>query len=224
MVTSCDIPGLSVPRSRFPAPEQDLPQSGNEARLVLAGGCFWCVESVFLAMDGVTKVESGYAGGSADTANYEAVCTGTTGHAEVVDVHYDPAKVSFGELLRVFFSVAHDPTQLNRQGNDRGTQYRSAVFYETPEQKMVAEAYLRQLGAAAVFPEPIVTTLEPLDAFYPAEAYHQNFAARNPYQPYIMAVAAPKMEKLVDNFGDRLKPEYSGESSGGGSDKPDNLA
>lgn len=219
MVTSCDIPGLNVPRSRFPAPEQDLPQSGSEARLVLAGGCFWCVEAVFLAMDGVTKVESGYAGGdSADTANYEAVCTGTTGHAEVVDVHYDPAKVSFGELLRVFFSVAHDPTQLNRQGNDRGTQYRSAVFYETPEQKAVAEAYLRQLGAAGVFPEPIVTTLEPLDAFYPAEAYHQNFAARNPYQPYIMAVAAPKMEKLVDNYGDRLKPEYSDDGSG----NPDN--
>ena len=213
MVTSCDIPGLNVPRSRFPDPEQDLPQTGTEARVVLAGGCFWCVEAVFLAMDGVEKVESGYAGGSAETANYEAVCTGTTGHAEVVDVHYDPSKVSFGELLKVFFSVAHDPTQLNRQGNDRGTQYRSAVFFETPEQKQVAEAYIRQLNAAGVYPEPIVTTLEPLEAFHPAEAYHQNFAARNPYQPYIMAVAAPKMEKLVDNYGDRLKPEYSDDGS-----------
>ncbi|MBW4934494.1 peptide-methionine (S)-S-oxide reductase MsrA [Marinobacter sp. F4206] len=212
MVTSCDIPGLNVPRSRFPDPEQNLPQGGDAARLVLAGGCFWCVEAVFLAMDGVESVESGYAGGSAETAKYEAVCTGKTGHAEVVDVHYNPGKVSFGELLKVFFSVAHDPTQLNRQGNDRGTQYRSAIFYETPEQKQVAESYIRQLGAAGVYPDPIVTTLEPLDAFYPAEAYHQNFAARNPYQPYIMAVAAPKMEKLVDNYGDRLKPEYSDDS------------
>ncbi|MDK9556535.1 peptide-methionine (S)-S-oxide reductase MsrA [Marinobacter sp. M216] len=208
MVTSCDIPGLNVPRSRFPDPEQDLPQTDTEARLVLGGGCFWCVEAVFLAMDGVNKVESGYAGGSAETANYEAVCTGTTGHAEVVDIHYDPSKVSFGALLKVFFSVAHDPTQLNRQGNDRGTQYRSAVFYETPDQKQIAEAYIQQLDAAGVYPAPIVTTLEPLEAFHPAEAYHQNFAARNPYQPYIMAVAAPKMEKLVDNYGDRLKPEY----------------
>ncbi len=214
MVNSCDIPGLNVPRSRFPDPEQDLPQTADEARLVLAGGCFWCVEAVFKAMDGVTKVESGYSGGSAETATYEATCSGTTGHAEVVDIHYTPSKVSFGELLKVFFSVAHDPTQLNRQGNDRGTQYRSAIFYETSEQKQVAEAYIRQLGAAGVYPDPIVTTLEPLEAFYPAEAYPQNFAARNPYQPYIMAVAAPKMEKLVNNYGDRLKPEYSDDGSG----------
>ncbi|KAA1175767.1 peptide-methionine (S)-S-oxide reductase MsrA [Marinobacter salinexigens] len=210
MATSCDIPGLTVPRSRFPDPEKDLTQAGTEARLVLAGGCFWCVEAVFLAMKGVTAVESGYAGGQAETANYDAVCTGATGHAEVVDVHYDPSKVSFGELLKVFFSVAHDPTQLNRQGNDRGTQYRSAVFYETQEQKAVVAAYIEQLDAAGVYPERIVTALEPLHAFYPAEAYHQNFAARNPYQPYIMAVAAPKMEKLTDYYSDRLKPEYTG--------------
>lgn len=119
MTTSCSIPGLNVPRSRFPDPEQDLPAAEGEQRVVLAGGCFWCVEAVFLAIDGVTSVESGYAGGHASSANYEAVCSGTTGHAEVVDVHYDPARVSFGELLKVFFSVAHDPTQLNRQGNDR---------------------------------------------------------------------------------------------------------
>lgn len=209
MATSCDIPGLTVPRSRFPDPEQNLEQSGDDARVVLAGGCFWCVEAVLIAINGVKSVESGYAGGQADTANYEAVCTGATGHAEVVDVHYDPTKVSFGELLKVFFSVAHDPTQLNRQGNDRGTQYRSAVFYETQAQKDVVEAYIRQLDEAGVYPEPIVTTLEPLEAFYPAEAYHQNFAARNPWQPYIMAVAAPKMEKLTDYYGDRLKPEYT---------------
>ncbi|AXS83295.1 MULTISPECIES: peptide-methionine (S)-S-oxide reductase MsrA [Marinobacter] len=210
MTTSCSITGLSVPRSRFPDPGQDLPAAGGEQRVVLAGGCFWCVEAVFLAIDGVTRVQSGYAGGHSSSANYEAVCTGTTGHAEVVDVHYDPAKVGFGELLKVFFSVAHDPTQLNRQGNDRGSQYRSAIFYQTPEQRRVAEAYIHQLNQAGVYPDPIVTTLEPLEAFYPAEECHQNFAARNPHQPYIMAVAAPKMEKLVDSYGDRLKPEYTG--------------
>lgn len=214
MTESCNIPGLTVPRSRFPDPERDLPSGAGEARVVLAGGCFWCVEAVFLAMDGVSQVTSGYAGGSADTANYEAVCTGTTGHAEVVEIRYDPAKVSYGELLKVFFSVAHDPTQLNRQGNDRGTQYRSAIFYETQEQKAVAEAYIHQLDAAGVYPDPIVTSLEPLEAFYPAEEYHQNFAARNPRQPYIMAVAAPKMEKLVDSYGDRLKPEFTDNEPG----------
>ncbi len=211
MSTSCNIPGLNVPKSRFPDPETDLPAgSDHEQRVVLAGGCFWCVEAVFLAVNGITGVESGYAGGSVDTANYEAVCSGQTGHAEVVGVRYDPQTVSFGDILKVFFSVAHDPTQLNRQGNDRGTQYRSAIFYENEDQKRVAEAYIRQLDAVGIYDAPVVTTLEPLDAFYPAEDYHQNFAARNPYQPYIMAVAAPKMEKLVDTFGDRLKPGYTG--------------
>ena len=209
MTSSCSIPGLNVARSRFPEPEQDLSAAEGEQRVVLAGGCFWCVEAVIQAMDGVTRVESGYAGGLPETANYEAVCSGTTGHAEAVDVHYDPARVSFGELLRVFFSVAHDPTQLNRQGNDRGTQYRSAVFYETPEQKQVVGSYIRQLNEAGVYSDPIVTAQEPLNAFYPAEVHHQNFAARNPRQPYIMAVAAPKMEKLIDGFSDRLKPEYT---------------
>lgn len=213
MTTSCEIPGLSVPRSRFPDAEQDMPQTGNEARVVLAGGCFWCVEAVFLAMDGVTGIESGYAGGSAETANYEAVCTGTTGHAEVALVRYNPEKTSFGELLKVFFSVAHDPTQLNRQGNDKGTQYRSAIFYETPEQRQVAEAYIRQLDSAGLYSAPIVTALERLDTFYPAESYHQNFAARNPNQPYILAVAAPKVKKFMDHFGDRAKSEYADQST-----------
>lgn len=208
MTTSCNIPGLEVPRSRFPDPEQDLNDDSSAAHIVLAGGCFWCVEAVFLAVAGVTRVESGYAGGSPETANYDAVCSGQTGHAEVVDIHYDPSKVSLGQLLKVFFSVAHDPIQLNRQGNDRGTQYRSAVFYETPEQKQVVEAYIRQLDEAGVYPQPIVTALEPLSQFHPAEAYHQNFAAQNPHQPYIMAVAAPKVEKLMTSFGDYLKPEY----------------
>ncbi|MDN6319169.1 MAG: peptide-methionine (S)-S-oxide reductase MsrA [Marinobacter sp.] len=210
MTSSCSIPGLNVARSRFPEPEQDLSAAEGEQRVVLAGGCFWCVEAVLVAMEGVTRVESGYTGGSPDTANYEAVCTGTTGHAEAVEVRYDPARVTFGELLRVFFSVAHDPTQLNRQGNDRGTQYRSAIFYENHEQKRVVESYIRQLTEAGVYSDPIVTALEPLEAFYSAEAQHQDFAARNPNQPYIMAVAAPKVEKLIDGFGDRLKPEYTG--------------
>ncbi len=209
MTTSCNVPGMNVPRSRFPDPENDLTNVSGEQRLVLGGGCFWCVEAVFLAVDGVTGVVSGYAGGSKDTATYEAVCSGRSGHAEVVDVRYNPEKVSFGELLKIFFSVAHDPTQLNRQGNDRGTQYRSVVFYENVEQKQVAEAYINQLNQACVHKEPIVTTLEPLEACYPAESYHQNFAARNPYQPYVMAVAAPKMEKLASSFPDRLKPEYT---------------
>ncbi|MBN7770459.1 peptide-methionine (S)-S-oxide reductase MsrA [Marinobacter daepoensis] len=208
MPDACNLPGLSVPRSRFPDPEQNLPEEGNDARLVIAGGCFWCVEAVFLAVDGVTQAASGYAGGAAETANYDAVCSGQTGHAEVVEVRYNPAVVSFGQLLKLFFSVAHDPTQLNRQGNDVGTQYRSAIFYESPDQKAVASGYIRQLDAAGVYEHPIVTTLEPLEAFFPAEEHHQNFAARNPWQPYIMAVAAPKMEKLASTWPDRLKSEY----------------
>ena len=209
MTDACNLPGLSVPRSRFPDPEQDLSEAAGESRLVLAGGCFWCMEAVFLAVDGVQRVASGYAGGEASTANYEAVCTGKTGHAEVIEMHYDPARVSFGQLLKLFFSVAHDPTQLNRQGNDVGSQYRSAIFYETPEQRDVAEAYIRQLDTAGVYPDRIVTTLEPLKAFYPAEEHHQNFAARNPWQPYIMAVATPKMEKLASTWPEQLKPEFS---------------
>lgn len=209
MTGSCSIPGMNVPKSRFPDPQRGLDNPGEgEQRIVLAGGCFWCVEAVFLAVDGVVQVASGYTGGEAATANYEAVCSGTTGHAEAVDIRYDPARVSFGELLKLFFSVAHDPTQLNQQGNDRGTQYRSAIFYETDDQKAVAEAYIAQLDSAGVYPQSIVTTLEPLQAFYPAETYHQNYAARNPYQPYVMAVAAPKVEKLRQAYGDRMKPEY----------------
>lgn len=215
MTDACNIPGLTVPRSRFPSPDPDLTaDNDSEARIVLAGGCFWCVEAVFLALDGVSRVVSGYAGGTAETANYEAVCTGTTDHAEAIEVHYDPARVSFGELLRVFFSVAHDPTQLDRQGNDVGPQYRSAVFYETEAQKQVAQAYMQTLDQAGVYPGKIVTRLEPLSAFYPAESHHQNFAARNPWQPYIMAVAGPKMEKLASTWPEQLKPEYNQDDTG----------
>jgi peptide-methionine (S)-S-oxide reductase len=191
----------------FPDPAKDIERSTKpgEAVAVLAGGCFWCVEAVYLQLDGVKKVASGYAGGTADTANYRSVCSGTTNHAEVVQVTYDPSRITYGQILKVFFWIAHDPTQLNRQGNDRGRQYRSAIFYADERQREVAEAYIRQLDQARVFPDPIVTTLEPLEAFYEAEPYHQNYAARNPDQPYIAVVAAPKVEKLRSKLPEKLK-------------------
>lgn len=192
--------------ANFPAPDRDVaPGAPAPQTAVLAGGCFWCTEAVFQPLEGVTAVVSGYIGGSAESANYEAVCSGTTGHAEAIRLTFDPGVVSFGQLLRVFFAVAHDPTQLNRQGNDRGTQYRSAIFPVDAEQRAVAEAYITQLNAAKVFGAPIVTTLEDGGTFYPAETYHQNYAARNPHQPYVAAVAAPKVDKLVKYFADRLK-------------------
>lgn len=198
-------------KTDFPDPIIDLsPKPGaTEAEAVLAGGCFWCVEAVYLQLEGVKQVISGYAGGTADTANYQTVCGGTTNHAEAVLIRYDPSRISYGQILKVFFWVAHNPTELNRQGNDVGRQYRSAIFYADPEQKRVAEAYIRQLDAAHVLSAPIVTTLEPLEGFYPAEAYHQNYAARNPTQPYIMFAAAPKVEKLRARLGERLKQTTS---------------
>ncbi|MGH9315064.1 MAG: peptide-methionine (S)-S-oxide reductase MsrA [Vicinamibacterales bacterium] len=194
--------------STFPDPIVDIDaseQAGTEAAAVLAGGCFWCVEAVYLQLDGVLKVISGYAGGTAETANYQAVCGGTTNHAEAVRITYDPSRITYGQILKVFFWIAHDPTQLNRQGNDVGRQYRSAIFHADERQQDVAAAYIRQLDDARVFPGPIVTTLEPLDAFYEAEPYHQNYAARNPAQPYVAYVAAPKVEKLRSRLPDKLK-------------------
>ncbi|HET6342484.1 MAG TPA: peptide-methionine (S)-S-oxide reductase MsrA [Gemmatimonadota bacterium] len=208
MDRSCDIPGatLTVTPDRFPDPIRDLEPTGPGPRTaVLAGGCFWCVEAVYRQLDGVLEVVSGYAGGTAETADYKTVCTGTTDHAEAVRVTYDPTRIRFGELLKVFFSVAHDPTQLDRQGNDRGRQYRSAVFYADEKERSVAEAYIRQLDEAGVFGSPIVTRLEPLEAFYEAETYHQNYAETHPDQPYIASVAAPKVAKLRHHYGDRLK-------------------
>jgi peptide-methionine (S)-S-oxide reductase len=209
MEGSCDLRGtaLAVAPNQFPDPEQDIDPAGapGEQTAVLAGGCFWCVEAVFKELEGVLAVTSGYAGGTAQTADYRSVCSGATDHAEVVQVRFDPARITFGQLLKVFFSVAHDPTQLDRQGNDRGPQYRSAIFYADPAQKEVAEAYIHQLERAGVFKAPIVTRLEPLEAFYPAEESHQDYAARNPAQPYIAFTAAPKVEKLRSQFGDRLK-------------------
>lgn len=193
-----------MPDTTFPDPEQDLPQTGEQT-LVLGGGCFWCTEAVYLALDGVLEVVSGYAGGSADTANYEAVCSGTTDHAEVIRIRYDADRISLGQLLKVFFSVAHDPTQLNRQGNDRGRQYRSVVFYHDDNEADIIRAYIRQLDQSGLFSSPIVTTLEPLTAFYPAEACHQNYAARNPLQPYILFAASPKVSKLEKTYPDKLK-------------------
>lgn len=207
MALECDLPGASrtAPHSRFPDPPEDLPPAPAPQSLVLAGGCFWCVEAVYRQLDGVQSVTSGYAGGTAETAAYDVVCSGRTAHAEVVRIEYDPARISFGRLLKVFFSTAHDPTQLDRQGNDRGRQYRSAIFYADPAQKQAAEAYIRTLDAAGVFRSPIVTRLEPLEAFYEAESYHQDYAARNPYQPYIAGVSTPKVDKTRAYFPDLLR-------------------
>src|SRR5262245_21828388 len=195
-----------IPIRDFPDPVVDAPlnATAEEKTAVLAGGCFWSVEAVFKQLRGVRSVRSGYAGDSAETADYRTVCSGRTNHAEAIEVRYDASQTTFGQLLKIHFSVAHDPTQLNRQGNDMGRQYRSAIFYADDEQKRIAEAYIRQLNDARVFHDPIVTTLEPLQAFYVAEDYHQDYAARNPAQPYIAYVAQPKVEKLRENFAERL--------------------
>lgn len=171
-----------------------------EQTAVFAGGCFWGVDAVFKHVRGVSEVESGYAGGSASTASYGQVSNGNTGHAEAVRVRFDPAKVSFQQLLHVFVSVAHDPTQLNRQGPDVGSQYRSAIFYTSPEQQKSAQGYIRQLTAARAFPTPIVTQVVPLQQFYPAEDYHQNYLALHPDQPYIVIHDMPKLEQLRKQF------------------------
>lgn len=183
-----------VSPEQFPDPELDPPATGEQIA-VLAGGCFWCVEAVYKQLDGVTSVRSGYAGGSGDTADYAAVCSGATDHAEVVEVRFDPARVGFGRVLRAFFSIAHDPTQKDRQGPDVGRQYRSAIFFTSDEQREVAQAYIAQLERAKVFDHPIVTEVVPLERFYEAEPYHQDYAARNPLDPYILAVARPKADK-----------------------------
>jgi len=182
----------------FPDPIVDsaLTDKVGQSRAILAGGCFWCVEAVYKNLAGVSSVKSGYAGGSAETADYETVSTGTTDHAEAVEVLYDPSRISYGQILKVFFSIAHDPTQLNRQGPDTGRQYRSAIFYADDEQQRVAEAYIEQLNEAKVFDSAIVTKVVPLEAFFEAETYHQDYAARNPLNPYIVFNAQPKVRKL----------------------------
>ena len=194
---------LIAPRD-LPLPTVDLTvvDDGRPRKAVLAGGCFWCTEAVYLQLDGVLAVTSGYAGGTRETADYRTVCTGATGHAEAIEIVYDPRRISYGRLLQIFFAVAHDPTQLDRQGNDRGPQYRSAIFCANDDERRVAADYIRQLAAAGVFRSPIVTTLEPLTTFFPAEAYHQNYAAQHPDQPYVAAAALPKASKVRQQFPD----------------------
>jgi peptide-methionine (S)-S-oxide reductase len=196
-----------VSPEEFPDPVLDsaLSDKTGQSRAVLAGGCFWCVEAVYKNLEGVSSVKSGYAGGTAETADYETVCTGATDHAEAVEVGYDPSRISYGQILKVFFSIAHDPTQRNRQGPDVGRQYRSAIFYIDDEQKRVAQAYIEQLNKAGVFDAPIVTEVGPLEAFYEAETYHQDYAARNPLNPYIVFNAQPKVRKLRSYQASREK-------------------
>ena len=196
-----------VSPEQFPDPALDVAPGSHAgtADAVLAGGCFWCVEAVYKQLDGVSEVMSGYAGGTAETADYKTVCTGRTGHAEAVRIRFDPSRTSYGQLLKVFFSIAHDPTQRDRQGADVGTQYRSAIFYADEEQKRVAEAYIAQLDGAKVFGAPIVTEVTPLEAFYEAETYHQDYAERNPLNPYIVFTALPKVKKVRKYFPDRVR-------------------
>ncbi|MCC6452633.1 MAG: peptide-methionine (S)-S-oxide reductase MsrA [Acidobacteria bacterium] len=170
----------------------------------LAGGCFWCTESVFDELRGVESVVSGYSGGHKDSPTYQEVCTGTTGHAEVIQIEFDPAEIDFPDILRVFFTV-HDPTTLNRQGGDIGTQYRSSVFYHSEAQRQAAEDVIREIDAAAIYPNPIVTEVVPFEKFWPAEDYHQEYFVNNPNQPYCSAVIAPKVAKFRKMYAERLK-------------------
>lgn len=188
-----------------PVVDEPLSTTAGTQTAVLAGGCFWGIQAVFQHVKGVKSATSGYSGGSAVTAEYEVVSTGRTGHAESVQIKFDPAQVSYGQLLKVFFSVAHDPTQLNRQGPDTGTQYRSAIFYANDEQKRIAEAYIAQLDQAKSFSRPIVTQVVPLTGFYAAESYHQNYATLHPDNPYIAINDAPKVEHLRQQFPELYK-------------------
>jgi len=196
-----------VPPARVDA---SLASAPSRTTAVFAGGCFWGTQAVFERVKGVVETTAGYSGGSAATAHYDDVTTETTGHAESVRVVYDPSKITYGQLLRIFFAVAHDPTELNRQGNDVGTSYRSVIFYANDEQKRIATDYIAQLDAAHVFPKPIVTQVVPLKAFYPAEAYHQDYALKNPDNPYIYVCDRPKIAALKAEFPD-LFVQYKGE-------------
>jgi peptide-methionine (S)-S-oxide reductase len=196
----------------IPAPAMDAPASGGIQTAVIAGGCFWGVQGVFQHTIGVVNAVSGYAGGNKNTADYNTVSTGATGHAESVEIRFDPRKISYGKILQIFFSVVHDPTQLNRQGPDSGTQYRSAIFTTNDEQKKVAEAYIAQLNAAKVYSKPIVTKVGSLEAFFPAEAYHQDYLTLHPNQPYIAYNDIPKVENLKKIFAENYieKPTLVG--------------
>ena len=191
----------------IPPPVTDLVETGSSATAVFAGGCFWGVQGVFQHVNGVTRAVSGYSGGGAETATYELTGSGTTGHAETVEITYDPSVVSFGELLQIYFSVAHNPTQLNYQGPDHGTQYRSTIFPVTAEQAEIARAYIAQLDETGLFEGPIVTTIEPFEAFYPAEQYHQDFLTLNPTWPYIVFHDLPKIAALKSLFPGQYRDE-----------------
>jgi peptide-methionine (S)-S-oxide reductase len=208
-ILACSANGQ--PKGPLPAAKVDVPLASapGKQKAVFAGGCFWGTQSVFERVKGVLKTTAGYAGGSAETATYNQVTTETTGHAESVEVVYDPSQITYGELLRIFFSVAHDPTQLNRQGPDVGTSYRSAIFYVNDEQKRIANAYIQQLDAAKVFPRPIVTEATPLKGFYRAEDYHQDYALHNPDNPYIKVCDLPKIKLLQEQFP-QLFVDYKG--------------
>jgi len=196
--------GLKVDPFSFPDPEVSPTGEGRRA-IVLGGGCFWCTEAVYRQLDGVVSVRPGYAGDSEEHASYEVVCSGRTDHAEVIEVVYDAARIGLGAILKIFFSIAHDPTQKDRQGADVGRQYRSVIFYADDEQRKTAEAYIAQLNEAGVFDEKIATEVVKLSAFYEAEAVHHDFAARNPRQPYIRAVSDPKVAKLRATYGPLLR-------------------
>jgi peptide-methionine (S)-S-oxide reductase len=201
-VVACSAGDRQVASAPNAAVDATLATAKSEQTAVVAGGCFWGIQAVFQHVKGVIRATSGYSGGAASTAEYELVSNGDTGHAESVKITYDPSQITYGQLLRVFFSVAHDPTQLNRQGPDTGSQYRSSIFYGSDEQKRIAEAYIAQLEKAKVFPHPIVTQVVPLKAFYPAEAYHQDYAAHHPDSPYIVYNDAPKVAHLRQEFPD----------------------
>lgn len=195
---------LKIDPFAFPDPRFDPPASGERA-IVLGGGCFWCTEAIYTQLKGVRSVLPGYAGDSADTANYDAVCSGRTNHAEVIRVTYDAAQLSLGQILKLFFSIAHDPTQKDRQGADVGRQYRSVIFYQDEQQAEVARAYMAQIEEAKLFDAPLATELSKLDVFYEAEAYHHDYAARNPNQGYIRGVSDPKVKKLKAAHPELLK-------------------
>jgi peptide-methionine (S)-S-oxide reductase len=199
-VVACNAGERAITAVPSPAVDAALATTKAEQTAVVSGGCFWGIQAVFQHVKGVISATSGYSGGAANTAEYELVSNGDTGHAESVKIVYDASQITYGQLLRVFFSVAHDPTELNRQGPDTGSQYRSAIFYGSDEQKRIAEAYIAQLEKAKVFPRPIVTQLVPLKAFYAAEAYHQDYAARHPDNPYIVYNDAPKVAHLRQEF------------------------
>ena len=196
--SACGLAGKDAQTVQLPDPAVDTPlaKTSGQQTAVLAGGCFWGIQLVYQHVKGVSSATSGYSGGTANNADYELVSTGTTGHAESVKITYDPSQISYGQLLKIYFSVAHDPTQLNRQGPDAGTQYRSAIFYTNPEQQRIAQAYIDQLQSAKVYSQPIVTKVAPLSAFYPAEDYHQNYATLHPHSPYIMINDLPKLADL----------------------------